>query len=258
MITAKLGPVIKCLTLYWIFDSLSEKYGVNMTLIFLHGSGCTANVWAHQTASFEHSMAINFPGHPEGEALSSVADLADWLASTIKEQSLQDVVLVGHSLGGAVALQTALLGLEQVKALVLIGSGARLKVMPQILTSLSQLVEAQAEIPDSFLMANQKIEEPLKSEINASLKANGASVLLTDFTACDRFDVMEKLSDITLPVQIIVGEADVMTPVKYAKYMDEQLPSSQLHVIEKGTHMVFAEQPEAVNKLIQAFINNLK
>ena len=87
---------------------------------------------------------------------------------------------------------------------------------------------------------------------------DSASVLLTDFTACDRFDVMEKLSDITLPVQIIVGEADVMTPVKYAKYMDEQLPSSQLHVIEKGTHMVFSEQPEAVNKLIQTFINNLK
>ena len=228
-----------------------------MTIIFLHGSGCSADVWAHQTASFENSVAINFPGHPDGEALVSIAEMADWLASFIKDQQLQDVVLAGHSLGGAVALQTALLKIEPVKALILIGTGARLKVMPQILVSLSQLVEAKADIPDSFFMANQKIDEPLKGIVNASLKANGASVLLTDFKACDHFDVMEDLPDIRLPVQIIVGEADSMTPVKYAKYMDEQLPNSQLHIIEKGTHMVFAEQPKAVNHLMSGFLNSI-
>ncbi|MFQ3171814.1 MAG: pimeloyl-ACP methyl ester carboxylesterase, partial [Oleispira sp.] len=143
---------------------------------------------------------------------------------------------------------------SDIKGLVVIGGGARLKVVPQLLQSLSVLVEKADDIPDSFLFANQKIPEPFKTKINLAIKKTGAQVMFNDFNACDKFDVMNQLADINIPVQIMVGEKDVMTPVKYASFLQDRLSNSELEIISAGTHMVFAEQAALVNRKIEEFI----
>jgi pimeloyl-ACP methyl ester carboxylesterase len=154
-------------------------------------------------------------------------------------------------------MQAALLNDRNIKGMVLIGSGARLKVIPQLITSLSALVDQSTSIPDSFLQANQNIPEPFKTNINEAIKNNGARIMLNDFKVCDKFDVMEQLASLHLPVKIIVGEKDSMTPVKYASFLHERIDQSELTVIEGGTHMVFAEQAALVNEQIEAFIASL-
>ena len=81
--------------------------------------------------------------------------------------------------------------------------------------------------------------------------------MLKDFTACDNFDVMQEIGSIKLPVQLIVGDKDIMTPVKYSEYLLANLPNAQLEVIDAGTHMVFAEQYDKVNACIQRFVDGL-
>jgi len=238
-----------------VFNDRYEK--LSMSLIFLHGSGCSSIVWEQQLSFFNNGLALNLPGHPDGNALNDVSDLSEWLVNFIEKRNLSDVVLVGHSLGSAVALQTALLGEVNVKALVLIGAGARLKVIPQLLDSLAGLVESDGQIPDFLLSANQKIAEPLRTKINSSIKENGASVMLNDFSACDKFDVMEHLADINIPVQIIVGDKDQMTPLKYALFLQNKLSQAELKIVKGGTHMVFAEHPDLVNKTIQGFLTSI-
>lgn len=230
-----------------------------MTLLFLHGSGCTHVVWQLQQQFFENSIAVDYPGHPDGQALASVDELVQWLADYITQHQLFDVVLVGHSLGSAVALQLAISAKAkiQLKALVLIGAGARLKVMPQLLQSLSELVELKQPFPDYLLAANQNIAEPLQTQINNSIINNGVSVMLNDFTICDKFDVIEQLPKIDVPTLIIVGDADQMTPIKYATFLQQKIPNAQIAIIEKGSHMVFAEQPDSVNQCIETFLNTL-
>ena len=236
-----------------------------MTFVFLHGSGCTNNVWAHQVSFFNNTIALNFPGHPDGEALSDVKSIAQWVLNTVEQEDLTDVVLVGHSLGSAVAMQAALLASSEsttfdssrLKALVLIGAGAKLKVMPQLLTSLATIIEENGKFPDYLLASNQQLQEPLRTEVNSAIVKNGAAVMLKDFTACDNFDVMQEIGSIKLPVQLIVGDKDIMTPVKYSEYLLANLPNAQLEVIDAGTHMVFAEQYDKVNACIQRFADGL-
>ena len=236
-----------------------------MTFVFLHGSGCTNNVWAHQVSFFNNSVALNFPGHPDGEVLCDVKSIAHWVLNTVEQEDLTDVVLVGHSLGSAVAMQAALLASSEsttfdssrLKALVLIGAGAKLKVMPQLLTSLATLIEEGGAFPDYLLASNQQLQEPLRTEVNSAIVKNGAAVMLKDFTACDNFDVMQEIGSIKLPVQLIVDDKDIMTPVKYSEYLLANLPNAQLEVIDAGTHMVFAEQYDKVNACIQRFVDGL-
>ncbi|MCQ8849243.1 alpha/beta hydrolase [Alteromonas stellipolaris] len=236
-----------------------------MTFVFLHGSGCMNNVWAHQVSFFNNTIALNFPGHPDGEALSDVKSIAQWVLNTVEQEDLTDVVLVGHSLGSAVAMQAALLASSEsttfdssrLKALVLIGAGAKLKVMPQLLTSLATIIEENGKFPDYLLASNQQLQEPLRTEVNSAIVKNGAAVMLKDFTACDNFDVMQEIDSIKLPIQLIVGDKDIMTPIKYSEYLLANLPNAQLEVIDAGTHMVFAEQYDKVNACIQRFADGL-
>ena len=229
----------------------------DMNLVFIHGSGCSHHVWSHQVSFFQNSVAVDLPGHPEGDALLSVTAMSQWVLTTLEKQNLDNVVLVGHSLGGAVVLQAALAHSHRVKALVLIGSGSRLKVLPQFLSALTEIVEKKGPLPEFLLTPNQGIDELLRTQINTAMKENGSAVMLTDFLACNDFDVMNELSNITIPVQLIVGSEDVMTPVKYSRFLNEQLPNASLSVVDGATHMVFAEQPDSVNQCIQRFINSI-
>lgn len=228
-----------------------------MTLIFIHGSGCTNVVWERQCSMFPNSVALNLPGHPDGKLFETVDEISDWLLEYLDKNSIKDAVLVGHSLGGAIALQSVISSNSVIKGLVLIGSGARLKVMPEIVSLLTQLAESKRKIPELLLSVNQNLSESHKNKINSAMQTNGARVMLADFNACNKFDVMSHLSEIKIPVQIIVGSNDEMTPVKYGQYLNDNIPLSIFDIIEGGTHMVFAENPEAVNQLIERFLLRL-
>ncbi|MEH6558316.1 MAG: alpha/beta hydrolase [Oceanicoccus sp.] len=228
-----------------------------MQLIFIHGSGSTGKVWRYQLSAFPGSIAIDLPGRPDGDFCTSIESAVEWLKTLVDERGLSDVVLVGHSLGTAVALQYAIEHPGDLKGLVLIGGGARLRVHPDTLGFLEQAIDNPESFPQMFVNSWKKVAEDFATELRAEALSLGPAVFLNDMKACDAFDVIGNLAEINTPTLAITGTKDVMTPPKYAEFLRDRMPNTQTLFIEGGTHFVFGEFPDQVNDAISSFLKSV-
>jgi len=229
-----------------------------MTLVFLHGSGGCKESWHHQVRFFEDADAIDLPGHPDGEPCASIDAYVQWLRGYIREKAYRDVVLVGHSLGGGIALLYALENPGDLEGIVLVGSGARLRVHPMFLEGLEKAIEKPEVFLEFQKTGHERVEPELAEVLLRRATENGPAVTLNDLRACDAFDVMDRLSEIRLPLLALCGDEDTMTPPKYSQYLVEKIPGARVVIVPGGTHMVFAEKPEEVNRAIDEFLRGLR
>ena len=156
-------------------------------------------------------------------------------------------VVLGHSLGGAIALQIALDRPELISGLICLGSGARLRVMPDFLAGMKADFAATIKGGLAFSYSDQTDRKLVQQGIDNMLQIP-PEVPMGDFTACDNFDVIARLGEIKLPALALVGKEDRMTPVKYSQFLVDKLPNCRLSVIEGAGHMASVEQPEAVHR----------
>jgi len=154
------------------------------------------------------------------------------------------VILAGHSLGGAVIQDYFFKYPNDVSALILIGTGGRLRVLPSILES----------VKNNF----QSFIDDMGDELKKEFLKTAPNVIYDDFKICDGFDTIDKTDSINIPCLILVGKADVMTPVKYSEFFHKKINNSELVIIEKAGHLVMLEQPKIMNQVIVNFINSLK
>ena len=165
------------------------------------------------------------------------------------------MVLAGHSFGGAIALMYALRYPQELKGIIIIGSGARLRVHPMFLTPCEEAIKGNGQkwyelVEEMYRLA----PEDYRREVVEKQKAIGPAVMLNDFLCCDKFDIVDRVHEMKLPALVICGELDVMTPVKYANYLGAKIANSRVVIVPKAGHFVLAEKPEVVNKAIDDFL----
>ena len=229
-----------------------------MKLVFLHGAGSSSLSYYYQLRHFRNSKAIDLPGHTSGKACNDIESYLEWVRGFITARRYKDVVLCGHSMGGAIALLYALRYPEELKGLILMGTGARLRVHPDYLDRCRQpgpdnsnwlarhMENFKAVAPDMHPVLSQRAEEV------------GPEVELNDLLACDKFDVMDQLENIELPTQVLCGSDDEMTPVKYSDYLTTHMKNAKETVIPGGTHFVQMEKFKKVNEEIETYMSSLR
>ncbi len=229
-----------------------------MKLIFVHGAGNTGLVWHYQTKYFTDSEAINLPGHPEGKPCASIYEYAEWLHQYIQRKGYSQIVIAGHSMGGAVAQMYALSHPQDVKAVILVDTGARLRVKPDFLKLLEQGIGAPSEWLKKIVeLSYTRVDPEVREKVINKVLEVGTAVQLNDFRCCDKFDIMDQVNQIAVPTLVICGSKDDMTPVKYSQYLVDKIPGARLVIVEDGTHLCHLEKPAEVNRAIEEFMRAL-
>lgn len=230
-------------------------------LVFIHGSGDSGRIWRLQLEHFgpQHSLALDLPGHGERpDTLPKEVTVQDYAHAThtimTQELHLQKPIIVGHSLGGAIALTMALDYSDELGGIILIGTGARLRVLPSVLAAAKDTPE-QARLSLTRLAMSPANEAAMTQTVLQEQSIPEAHILYRDLAACNVFDSMKRLYEISTPVLIICGAEDRLTPVKYSEYLHQHILHSTLQVIPQAGHYVMREQPEQVNQAIAAWLS---
>ncbi|MGD0177277.1 MAG: alpha/beta hydrolase [Candidatus Bathyarchaeia archaeon] len=226
-----------------------------MTPIFIHGAGASPMVWRLQLLHFKGSLAVQLPGHPTGSGYSTIEDYAASVEEYIRKEAVKEPVLIGHSMGGGIAITLALANFK-LAGLVLVGTGARLRVHPALLSKVNENYEEASKLIATWSVSPSS--DPVIAErIAQELLRMNSQVTYGDFMACDKFDRMNDVQKITCKTLIVVGEDDRMTPVKYSQYLHQKISGSKLVVIPGAGHSVMLEKHRMFNDAVGAFLDSL-
>lgn len=240
----------------WYADQRNADHPCPLVLL-IHGSGGTHLDWSAELRRLPNSVAPDWAGHGRSSAptRSSVADIAADMIALLDALGIEQAVLLGHSTGGAVAMQCALDHPERVAGLILIATGAKLAVHPDILNGLMADTESAVRMIVDWQWADGF--EAAKARGVERLLGMDAALLHTDLAATNNFDVRDRLTEIHAPTLVIGGTADRMTPLKYSAYLCDHLPNAQLTTITGGGHMLMLEQAPAVASAVTTFLETL-
>jgi pimeloyl-ACP methyl ester carboxylesterase len=243
---------------YWIGRKglLEERE----TVLFIHGAGGGQYTWSYQKGFLEkqfNPIIIELPGHgeSEGEGEEEIGRYAEHVLAFLKAMDLQKVFFVGHSMGGVIVQTLALTQAEVIKGIVLVGTGARLKVLPVILNGIKNNFEETVRMINQFAYSRKAPSDLIEKGISMMMQCR-PEVLYGDFMACDRFDLINEVEKIVLPTLLLCGNDDQLTPVKYSQFLQSRIKGSKLEILPNAGHMVMIEAPQAFNEKIREFISN--
>jgi pimeloyl-ACP methyl ester carboxylesterase len=242
-----------------IFYSLSLAATSGRTFVLIHGSGGDHHHWpeALRASALADVYGLDLPGHGSsgGRGRTHVQAYADFIQAFVQQLNLKQVTVFGHSLGGAIAQNLALRHPEWLSAIVLVGTGARLRVAPAILEALLADQPATLDLLAHYALG-PSAPPTLVGNIRTGFANTNHRIIHGDFTACDQFDIMDQVSRITLPTLIVAATNDLLTPPKYGRYLHEHILNSTLHLIENAGHMMALEKPREFMEGVTAFFED--
>jgi pimeloyl-ACP methyl ester carboxylesterase len=231
------------------------------TLCLVHGTGGSGEIWTRQLedlADVGRIVALDLPGHgrSSGSVPRTIADAAAMVSAFLDALRITRTVIGGHSMGGAIAQQFALSYPERLDGLVLVATGARLRVLPRLLDLLAKDCDEGVDLLMS-LAVGAKAPAELRAALHRSTADNPPGVVLGDLQACDVFDVMSRISTVAAPALVICGDEDQLTPPKYSRFLGQRIVGARVVVVSGAGHYVQVEKPRETTAAIREFLAGL-
>ena len=272
-----------------------EEFGPESSsgAIFVHGSVLKTDVWHYQMQALADRRLVfsDLRGHgrsmPKGEASYSIETLAADLLATIEEIGLEETVIVGHSVGGQVALQLCrdnpqLMG-SKIKGLVLVSTSYGPFTETLLASGVIARLERITRRPlDALGRQHERIEKlrklvrptdavfwgvalaafgegasPKHIDFTYDMLANTPVDVIFDLVRSYRdFDMTDELHEIKVPTLVLGGTHDRLTLPKASQYLATHLPDADLHIFEGCGHMSMLERHEEFNTLLASFLDD--
>ncbi|MDJ0754034.1 MAG: alpha/beta hydrolase [Ardenticatenaceae bacterium] len=231
--------------------------GSGPVLLLIHGAGGSHLDWP-STVRYIDGVTIvtpDLPGHGQSPppGLKTIENYAETVIAFVEGLQLEQVVIAGHSMGGAIAQLIALNHPDFLTGAILISTGARMKVSPLILEQIHTDMPAVADFFTKYAWS-KKANPIMKGVGRKRVLENNPDTLFGDYSACNQFDVRHRLGEIRVPTLVIGGELDMFMPLKFSRQLAEGIPEARLVTIPGSGHMIQLERPQMVRNYLKDFV----
>lgn len=236
-------------------------------VLLIHGSGMDRSVWSQQTRFLAHhgyrAAAVDLPGHGEtdGPAMTTIDDMSAWVAEVTRHLG-SPAHLVGHSMGSLIVLAAAAAHPDAVASAVLIGVAATMPVHPDLQGAADdgdrlagKFIAGWGHSSDQHLGGNPTPGLWMMGGTRAVLDRSPSGTLSLALAACAAYhNAIEAASAVAIPVTLILGGEDRMTPRSGAQPLIDALGNARVVELPKAGHMAMIEEPDVVRKAILAHL----
>jgi len=224
------------------------------TLVLLPGLACDAALWRDQLPALsaaDHTPRVS-------DVHQRHATLPEMARALLAEHA-GPLALIGHSMGGMLALHMHRAAPERIAALALLSSSARADTPELIRLRSDAIVEFEQGRAEDVLRANAMFAfHPRHAQDRARvddyvaqiLRIGAAQLIAQNRAVMARADMRPWLAAIACPLLLACGDEDLLTPLEHSREIAQAVPHAQLEVVPQAGHLLPWEQPERVNALL--------
>jgi pimeloyl-[acyl-carrier protein] methyl ester esterase len=250
-----------------------ESVGEGETLLFLHGWGVDRRIWRQQVkyfAQYYHVVTLDLPGHGESTFKKiGLAEMASDVKAILFHLKIHQMISVGSSLGGLVALKLYEIHPAVFKRMVFVGSMPKFAWsaeyphgldIAQIRKLDGQLDTAYPSIVDIFfrsLFTRQERESRRFHWIQVFRQQNATPLkkALSEYLdILEQEDLREVLKKIKLPIQFVNGKGDQICTQESVMMLRTLAPHARFHDFEHCGHFPFLSNPKEFNQVLEQFL----
>lgn len=227
--------------------------------LFLHGAGMDHSYWPLQARWFAwhgwNAIVPDLPAHGRsaGQALPSIAAMTDWVASLMAALQLERAALIGHSMGGAIALEAAARFGPRATHLVMFGSAAAIPVHEMLLSAAEKSPETAHQMmtewghgASSKMGGNTVPGMWMTGSAKALLSRNRPGVLHADLKACNEWLTgAAAAAKVECQALVVTATGDAMTPQRKGAELAKAVPCGRVEALDNCGHMMLQEAPDA-------------
>jgi len=250
-----------CADLFFrVYDEGKKRYPFPM--ILLHGTAGSHLAWPREIRrlSGQQVIALDLPGHgkPPGAACRSMNGLVDHLHQFVRKMGFYQVVLAGHSLGGALALNYALKYPKCIKGLLLLACGSYFYLLTSLFNTLRNPVKRYIALETFNQIAfYENFPQSKRRKILEPFENMRASTILADLSICSEFNLNGNLKNIDCPVGLISGKADQIVAPLAVYQLFHALPTASISILPKCGHMLIHEETILICRIISDFLTSV-
>ncbi|HZF24163.1 MAG TPA: 3-oxoadipate enol-lactonase [Burkholderiales bacterium] len=238
-------------------------------VVLSHSLACNHSMWDEQADALKrHYRVLRFDtrGHGGSDAPDGAYTLdmlAEDLLGLLDSLSIEETHFVGLSMGGMIGMTFALAHPDRFRSLVLCDTSSRIpaEATPvwegRIKTAAEQGMEPLVEptLQRWFTEAFYKSNKAMMKRVGQMIRTTRPAGYIGCCHAIPNINLTDRLGAISCPVQVIVGEQDVGTPVAMSRAIHDAIPGSKLVIIPSASHLSNLEQPELFNKALLSFLS---
>ena len=234
------------------------------TIVCLHGAGSHGEFFMETLGALEgrHGVIVfDQPGHGRSgslDSLGSVPKMAEFTQALCDVLELERPVLMGHDMGGAVALQMALNQPERFRALIIAACGARIDIPDASLEQARRVSEGKERRPfDPSSFSSETAPDVMKKAFMWGLKTDPRATY-GDLLACRDWEAAEELASIRIPTLVTHGSDEHESVRDQAARLVETVPDARLEIIPGAGHALLPEAPESLAEVVHTYLGGIR